>query len=271
MKNKIMDIVWNPQRSWKPLTATPSHWVDRVVDGGMSVRCWISAGSGFRGPRSRSVGDVSEGRARHGAGMFFGFRELRVGPRNMLQHEVMSRMNGTTKGLGISLRHLCIQKARPDTGASVKCTCVWFIIHNVRPAHTIAPPPPRCTRLATLTVVIAHPHDSLHAVCHLLRTVKPADQPRRERSPKCLTPSNGSIHTTSRYSRELQSDGPQQMSFPQRVSDSLYRKSGYVNRSLQQPSGRSSQSILDVRMMMWRSWDGLVPLSRMYWSFLWNL
>ncbi len=55
----------------------------------------------------------------------FSFKELCTDPCNMgsciimLQHEVMSWMNGTTIGLRISSRYLCAIKM-----PSVKCTCV---------------------------------------------------------------------------------------------------------------------------------------------------
>ncbi len=55
----------------------------------------------------------------------FSFLELCTDPCNMgpciimLQHEVMSWMNGTTMGLRISSRYLCAFKM-----PSIKCTCV---------------------------------------------------------------------------------------------------------------------------------------------------
>ncbi len=66
-------------------------------------------------------------------------------------------MNGTTMGLGISSRYLCVFKM-----PSIKCTCVRCPSH--KPAHTITPPPPWGIRSTTLASANLS-HTRRHTCC----------------------------------------------------------------------------------------------------------
>ena len=83
----------------------------------------------------------------------------------------------------------------------------------------------------------AHPHDRIHAVCHLPGTVKTGIQ--ENTSPKCQTPLNVSIcqlksvmTTNCSQVETLVRTTSMQMSFPETVSDSLCRKSLVMVRAV---------------------------------------
>ncbi len=160
----------------------------------------------------------------------FSFQELCTDP---LQHGAVHYhaatwgdgrgWNGTTMGLRISSRYLCAFKM-----PSIKCTRVRCPLHRPAPYHN-----PTATMGHSIHNIdnkqTAHPHDAIHAVCHLPCTVKTRIHPWREHLskvpdaiecehlPKSVTTTNCSqVETPMRMTS-------MQMSFPETVSDSLCR------------------------------------------------
>ncbi len=144
--------------------------------------CWILAGTETRCRirRSRasqtcSMGDMSGEYAGHArTGMFSASRNcvqiLATWGRALscCNMSWWSWMNGTTMGLRISSRYLCVQNAPV------------FIVHNIRlpipqPHRHHGPLDPQRWHQQT-----AHPNDAIHAVCHLPCTVKTGIHPWRE-------------------------------------------------------------------------------------------
>ncbi len=151
----------------------------------MAVRsCWILAGTGTR-CRIRLIQSIPN--MLNGWHVrwvcwpckswdVFRFQELCTDPCNMgpciimLQHEVMvvdERHNNGTQDL--VMVSLCIQNAINKMhlcSLSITYTC---------PYHNHGPLNPQCWHQQT-----AHPHDTIHAVCHLPFTVKTGINPWRE-------------------------------------------------------------------------------------------
>ncbi len=159
--------------------------------------CWILAGTGTRCRirRSRasqtcSMGDLSGEYAGHARTVMFSASRNCVQILAtyictlciiMLQHDVVdectTRASGSRHGISvhanaINKMHLC--------SFSITYACPY---HN--PHRHYGPLDPQCWHQQT-----AHPHDVIHAVCHLPCTVKPGFIREENTSPKCQTPSN---------------------------------------------------------------------------------
>ncbi len=154
---------------------SPSHRVDQVVD-----CCWILAGTGTRcrirqsrASQTCSMGDMSGEYAGHArTGMFSASRNcvqiLATWGRALscCNMRWWSWMNGTSMGLRISSQYLCAFKM-----PSIKMHLCSLSITYACPYHN-----PTATMGHSLDPQrwhqqTAHPHDAIHAVCHLPCTV----------------------------------------------------------------------------------------------------
>ncbi len=113
------------------------------------------------------------------------------------------------------------------------------------PAHTITPPPPWTTRPQHWHQQTAHPHDAIHAVCHLPCTVKTRIHPWREHLSK-VPDAIECEHLPTQVSYDDQLQSGQDPDEDDEHADELpwdcfwqfvQKFFGYANRLLQQLSG----------------------------------
>ncbi len=210
----------------------------------------------------------------------FSFQELCTDPCNMgpciimLQHEVGGRgwwhNNGPQDLVTVSL---CIQNAINKMHLCLLSITYACPYHN--PTATMGHFNPQRWHQQT-----AHPHDAIHAVCHLPCTVKTGIHPWREHLSKvqdaidCEHCPLKSVTTTncSQVETPMRTTS-MQMSFPETVSDSLCRNYLVMQTDCcSSCPGGWSQTILEVKMLDVDvlGWCGYTWPSWMYCQILWN-